>query len=190
MNIYLNLFLTFLKLGATTFGGGYAMIANIREIVVDKKGWLNNDELLEICAIAESTPGPIAINLATFIGYKNGKFLGSLCATLGVIIPSTIIILIISLFLNQFLENKYVAYAFTGIKCAVAFLIIKAGFTMFKKMKKSVWQITILLVVLALMIVFELLAISFSSIYLIIIGGFLGLLILWILENKKEVEQL
>ena len=76
MNIYIDLFLTFLKLGATTFGGGYAMISQINDIVINKKAWLTNDELLELCAIAESTPGPIAINLATFIGYKKGNFLG------------------------------------------------------------------------------------------------------------------
>ena len=108
MNIYLNLFLTFLKLGATTFGGGYAMIAQLNDIVVKKKRWMTNDELLEICGIAESTPGPIAINLATFIGYKKGKLLGSILSTLGVIFPAFLFIFIISLFLNKLMENLYV----------------------------------------------------------------------------------
>ena len=138
MNIYLDLFLTFLKLGATTFGGGYAMIAQLNDIVVKKKRWMTNDELLEICGIAESTPGPIAINLATFIGYKKGKLLGSMLSTLGVIFPAFLFIFIISLFLNKLMENLYVQYAFVGIKCAVAYLITKAGIDMFIKMKKNI----------------------------------------------------
>ena len=121
----LSLFLTFLKIGLFTFGGGYAMIAQIKETVVQNKKWMTDQELLEVIAIAESTPGPIAINLATYVGYKKRGVLGSALATLGVVIPSLIIIFIISLFLDEFMTNKYVAYAFTGIKCAVAFLILK-----------------------------------------------------------------
>ncbi|MDE7263533.1 MAG: chromate transporter [Anaeroplasmataceae bacterium] len=186
MNIYVDLFLTFFKLGATTFGGGYAMMSQIKESVVDKKEWLTNDELLEVFAISESTPGPVAINMATYIGFQKGKILGSLLATLGVVLPSFIIIYIISLFLNKFLENPYVAYAFVGIKCAVAFLILKAGLNLFKKMKKSVWQITIFSVVLVLMILLELFSKSFSSIYLIIIGGLIGIIVLTVQDHLKR----
>ena len=121
-----ELFMTFFKIGLFTFGGGYAMISQIKEAVVEKKKWLSDDELMEIITIAESTPGPIAINLATFVGYKRKGVKGSIAATLGVILPSFIILYIISLFLDSFMENKYVAYAFSGIKCAVAFLILKA----------------------------------------------------------------
>lgn len=186
MNIYLNLFLTFFKIGATTFGGGYAMMSQIKESIVEKKEWLTNDELLEIFAISESTPGPVAINMATYIGFKKGKILGSILATLGVVLPSFIIIFIISLFLNKFLENQYVAYAFVGIKCAVAFLILKAGLNLFKKMNKSIWQLCVFGIVLVLMIVLELFSKNFSSIYLIIMGGILGIIILTIQEHIKR----
>ncbi|MDE5546394.1 MAG: chromate transporter [Anaeroplasmataceae bacterium] len=186
MNIYLDLFLTFFKLGATTFGGGYAMMSQIKESIVEKKEWLTNDELLEVFAISESTPGPVAINMATYIGFQKGKILGSVLATLGVVLPSFIIIFIISLFLNKFLENKYVAYAFVGIKCAVAFLILKAGLNLFKKMKKTPWQLCVFGIVLILMILLELFSKSFSSIYLIIIGGVIGIIILTIQDHIKR----
>lgn len=186
MNIYLDLFLTFFKLGATTFGGGYAMMSQIKESIVEKKEWLSNDELLEVFAISESTPGPVAINMATYIGFQKGKVLGSILATLGVVLPSFIIIFIISLFLNKFLENKYVAYAFVGIKCAVAFLILKAGLNLFKKMKKTPWQLCVFGIVLILMILLELFSKDFSSIYLIIIGGVIGIIILTIQDHIKR----
>ena len=95
MKKYLELFLTFFKLGLFTFGGGYAMIPSLKEIVVEKKKWLSEEEMLEILAISESTPGPIAINMATFIGYRQKKVLGSVLSTLGVVLPSLIIIYII-----------------------------------------------------------------------------------------------
>lgn len=188
MNLKLDLFITFFKLGLITFGGGYAMISQLKEIVVDKKNWINNDELLEICAIGESTPGPIAVNLSTFIGYKKANFIGSVLATLGVIMPSFIIIFLISLFLNQFMENKYVLYAFTGIKCAVAFLIIKASIEMFLTMKKTIWQNMIIFTVSILMIVFELFSINFSSILLIVLGGLIAILIMNVFRKRKEVN--
>ena len=133
MKKYLELFLTFFKLGLFTFGGGYAMIPSLKEIVVEKKKWLSEEEMLEILAISESTPGPIAINMATFIGYRQKKVLGSVLSTLGVVLPSLIIIYIISLFFDAFLANEYVASAFIGIKACVAFLITKAGLDMLIK---------------------------------------------------------
>ena len=184
MNIYLDLFLTFLKLGATTFGGGYAMIAQLNDIVVKKKRWMTNDELLEICGIAESTPGPIAINLATFIGYKKGKLLGSVLSTLGVIFPAFLFIFIISLFLNKLMENLYVQYALVGIKCAVAYLITKAGIDMFIKMKKNIWQKIIIISVIFIMVLLDLFALNFSSIFLILIGAALGIILSMIKERK------
>ena len=183
-----ELFSTFFKLGLFTFGGGYAMIPQIREIIVLKKKWMTEDEMLEIIAIAESTPGPIAINMATYIGYKQKKFLGSLFATLGVVLPSLIIIYIISLFLDAFMANIYVMYAFIGIKCAVAFLILKAGINMIHKMKKNLFSLISLSLVIILMILFELFSISFSSIYFIIIGGILGIFI-FSLKNKESKEE-
>lgn len=183
--LYLDLFWTFFKLGLFTFGGGYAMIGQLKDIVVERKKWVTEDELLEICAIAESTPGPVAINLSTYIGYKKHKLLGSLLATLGVVLPSFIIIFIISLFLEAFMQNIWVKYAFVGINACVAFLIIKAGIEMFISLKKSWWQILITVIVTILMIVFELLDINFSSIYLILIGAFLGIIILTIINAKN-----
>ena len=187
MKSLFKLFLTFFKIGLFTFGGGYAMIANIKEEVVEKNKWLDEEELLQIIAIAESTPGPIAINIATFVGYKQKGFFGSVFSTLGVVLPSFIIILLISLVLDAFMANVYVQYAFMGIKCAVAFLILKAGINMFKKIEKRPLPLIVFSLVFILEIVFELLSINFSSIYFILIGGFIGLFVYSLLKmNKKE----
>lgn len=183
-----NLFYTFFKIGLFTFGGGYAMISQIREIIVEKKNWITDDELLQIITIAESTPGPIAINMATYIGYKQAKALGSAMATLGVVLPSFTIIFIISLFLKQFMEVKYVQYAFAGINSAVAFLIVKTGFTMMKKLEKKPLPIISFIVVFSLMILFEVLAFKFSSIYFILIGGLIGIIYYSIISKKKGVK--
>lgn len=187
MNKYLDMFLTFFKIGATTFGGGYAMIAQIKEYIVDKKQWIDNDELLEICAIAESTPGPLAINLATFIGYRKGKIFGSTVSTLGVVLPSFIFIYILSFFLSYFFQNEYVQYAFIGIKCGVAFLIGKTAIEMIAKMEKSWWQILLFISITFCMVFFEIFKVSFSSIYYIIIGSILGIIILSI-PKKEETK--
>lgn len=130
------LFLTFLKIGAFTFGGGYAMIPLIQREVVDKNNWITNDDILDIVAIAESTPGPIAINSATFVGYKICGFLGAVCATLGVVLPSFLIILGISYVLKEFQSIRAVQYAFNGIRAGVLALIIKAFWSMYKQCPK------------------------------------------------------
>ena len=170
-----ELFLTFFKIGLFTFGGGYAMIAQIKESIVENKKWLTEDELLQIVAIAESTPGPIAINMATYVGYKRKGIVGSTMATLGVVLPSVIIIFIISLFLEEFMKNKYVAYAFVGIKCAVAFLIAKAGYEMFKKIEKKPLPLITFTLIFIVSIILELLSKSISSIIFIIAGGIIGI---------------
>ena len=182
----LELFWIFFKIGLFTFGGGYAMIPQIKEVVIEKKKWMTDDEMLDIIAIAESTPGPIAINSATYIGYKQNKILGSIFSTLGVVLPSFLIIFIISLFFDKFLENEIVASAFVGIKCAVAFLITKAGFDMFKKIKKSPYNIIMFAIITTLMIVLELISKSFSSIILILIGATFGI-VLYSLPKKEKV---
>lgn len=171
----MQLFWTFLKIGLFTFGGGYAMIAQIKEIVVEKKSWLSEDELMEVITIAESTPGPIAINLATYVGYKKRGFLGGLIATIGVVIPSFLIIFCISLFLDAFMQNKYVEYAFKGIKCAVAVLIISAGIDMLIKLKNNVLSVVIFSLVLVGIIVMNLFSVQFSTIVLILVGGLIGI---------------
>ena len=132
-----KLFTTFFKIGAFTFGGGYAMIPLIQKEAVEKNGWVTDDDILEIIAIAESTPGPIAINSATFVGYRTCGVLGSMCATLGVVLPSFVIILLISFVLRQFQEIKAVQYAFNGIRAGVLALLFKALWTMYKKAPKS-----------------------------------------------------
>ncbi len=131
-------FITFLRIGAFTFGGGYAMIPLIQRETVEKHKWISDDDILEIIAIAESTPGPIAINSATFVGYKVAGVFGSFCATFGVVLPSYIIISIIALLLNEFQDIKAVQYAFFGIRAGVLALILKSFVTMFKKCEKAV----------------------------------------------------
>lgn len=131
------LFLTFLKIGAFTFGGGYAMIPLIQKEVVEKKKWISNQDILDVVAIAECTPGPIAVNAATFIGYKIAGFLGAFCATMAVVLPSFIIIIAISFVLNQFENMKIVQYAFEGIRAGVLALIIKALVSMYRQCPKN-----------------------------------------------------
>lgn len=183
-----NLFLTFFKIGLFTFGGGYAMISTIREIIVEKKNWITDDELMQIITIAESTPGPIAINMATYIGYKQKKVLGSVLATLGVVLPSFVIIFLISLFLERFMEFKVVQYAFVGINAAVAFLIIKTGISLLLKVEKKVLPIGTFIIVFSLMIILDILSLKFSSLYYIIIGGIIGIIYYAIVTPKKEVK--
>ena len=133
-----ELFLTFMKIGGFTFGGGYAMIPLIQRETVEVKGWITDEDILEIIAIAESTPGPIAINSATFVGYRTAGVLGSAAATLGVVLPSFVIISLISFVLTQFQELKAVQYAFFGIRAGVLALIVKAFLTMYKKCPKGI----------------------------------------------------
>ena len=190
MKEVLKLFWIFFKLGLFTFGGGYAMIPQIKEVVIEKEKWLTEDDMVELLAIAESTPGPIAINMATYIGYQRKKVLGSIFSTLGVVLPSLIIIFIISLFFEAFLANQYVAYAFVGIKACVAFLLLRAGLNMLKKLEKKLIPILVFAIVLSLMIIFELFAINFSSIILIVIGGVIGIISNSITKaSKSEVNK-
>ena len=132
-----KVFLTFLKIGAFTFGGGYAMIPLIQKEAVENHKWITDEDILEIIAIAESTPGPIAINSATFVGYRTCGVLGSVCATLGVVLPSFVIIFAISFVLRQFQELKAVQYAFSGIRAGVLALLCKALWGMYKKNQKN-----------------------------------------------------
>ena len=137
MNRNLNLFLTFMKIGAFTFGGGYAMIPLIQREVVEEKKWISESELMDMIAIAESTPGPIAINSATFVGHQVGGFWGAFCATLGVILPSFVIITVISYVLKQFESLRAVKYAFMGIRAGVLALILKAFWNMARQIPRK-----------------------------------------------------
>ena len=186
---YLSLFLTMLKIGLFTFGGGYAMIALLENEFVEKKKWLEKDEFLDVAAIAESTPGPIAINAATYIGYKNSRVLGSMIATLGICIPSFVIIYAISLFFDAFLSLTLVAYAFKGIQICVVYLILTAGLKMLKQMKKTVFNTVIISVTLISMIVFSLFAVKFSTIFYILISGACGVAVYLLCKIRKEEKQ-
>ena len=170
-----SLFITFFKIGLFTFGGGYAMIANIREIVVEKLGWLNEDELLEVITIAESTPGPIAINLATYVGYKQGGLAGSVAATVGMVLPSFVIIFLISSVLDNFLEISWIANAFRGIKIGVGLLILNVAINMVKKMKPQPMPRILAGCAFLVMLAVNFLSLKFSSITLMLISGGIGL---------------
>ena len=144
MKTLLQIFFTFFKIGAFTFGGGYAMIPLIQRETVEEKKWVTDEDILDIVAIAESTPGPIAINAATFVGYRVAGFMGAFFATLGVVLPSMLLITVISYILEAFQSLKAVKYAFMGIRAGVLALILKAFFGMFKKTKKSMINYCIL----------------------------------------------
>lgn len=186
---YLSLFLTMLKIGLFTFGGGYAMIALIENEFVEKKKWIEKDEFLDVAAIAESTPGPIAINAATYIGYKNSGIIGSIIATLGICIPSFVIIYAISLFFDAFLSFTLVAYAFKGIQICVIYLILTAGLKMLKQMKKTTFNMIIISLTLICMIVFSLFAVKFSTIFYILISGACGVAVYLLCKIRKEEKQ-
>ena len=131
------LFWTFFKIGGFTFGGGHAMIPLIQKETVENKKWITDDDILEIIAIAESTPGPVAINSATVVGYRTAGFWGAACATFGVVLPSFLIILAIAYLMNSFMEIKAVQYAFRGINAGVLALLFKALWSMYKKSPKG-----------------------------------------------------
>ena len=175
MGILPALFLTFAKIGLFTFGGGYAMIAMIEHICVEEKGWISHDEMMNVTVIAESTPGPIAINCATFTGYKKVGFAGALAATLGMVVPSFAVIYLISMFLDNFLELTIIANAFRGIKIAVGILILDAGITMVKKMHKKKLPRTIMVCSCAVMLWVNIFARNFSSISLMLIAAAVSL---------------
>ncbi len=173
----MKIFLTFIKIGLFTFGGGYAMIPIIENICVEKNKWITHDEMMDVTVIAESTPGPIAINCATYVGYKQKGIWGAVAATLGVVLPSFIIIFLISIFLDDFLEITWVANAFKGIRIAVGILILDAGIRMFVKMKKKVIPCIILACSFVLMMLINIFAWNFSSIFLILIAAVFSLVI-------------
>jgi len=185
MNLLPDLFLTFAKIGLFTFGGGYAMISMIEHICVERKQWITHDEMMNITVIAESTPGPIAINCATFTGYKQAGMIGAVAATLGMIVPSFAVIYLISMFLDNFLELTLIAHAFKGIKIAVGFLILDAAVTMIKKMHKKVLPRTIMVCSAVLMFCINLFAWNFSSISLMLIAAAVSLTI-FVLQGAPD----
>jgi chromate transporter len=181
-----TLLLTMMKIGLFTFGGGYAMIALLENEFVTKRKWLEQEEFLDVAAIAESTPGPIAINAATYVGYKQAGLIGSVLATLGITLPSFCIIYAISLFFDAFLSLSVAAHAFKGIQIAVIYLILSAGMRMLKKMKKTVFSVTVLCATAILMVTLSLLAVNCSTIFYILASGTAGVLLYLIAKGKGE----
>ena len=179
----MDLFLTFAKIGLFTFGGGYAMISVIEDICVEQKTWITHDDMMNVTVIAESTPGPIAINCATFVGYRQAGFSGAVAATVGVVLPSFVIIYAISMFLDNFLEITVIASAFRGIRIAVGLLILNAGLTMLKKAKKNALSLGILACSTVLMLLVDLFAWNFSSISLMLLAGAVSLAV-FVLQKK------
>jgi len=187
--LLLDLFLTFVRIGLFTFGGGYAMISLITATCVEEKQWLSSDEMLNLTVVAESTPGPIAINSATYIGYRTAGFFGSLFATLGVCIPSFFIIFAISLFFDAFLSLTLVAYAFKGVQACVIYLILSAGLKMLKGIEKTPLRLALLAAVMLCMVTFSIFAISFSTILYILVCGAIGVMLYLLGTLKREVSK-
>jgi len=178
----------FFKIGLLTFGGGYAMIPIIQSEVSEKRKWISEEELMQVITVSESTPGPIAINSATYVGYKICGVLGSLAATVSVVLAPFTIIYLISLFLESFMRFTIVENAFKGIQIAVAFLILMAGIKFIKKLKKEPFQIITVSLTVAVMLLFDIFAISFSSVYLIAMGALAGLALTFINLSLKKKE--
>ena len=179
----LELFLTFFKIGLFTFGGGYAMISIIEDNCVERKKWITHEEMMDVTVIAESTPGPIAINCATFVGYRRGGFPGALAATFGVVLPSFVIIYLISTVLDNFLEIAWIANAFRGIKIGVGLLIFRVALTMLKKMQPKLMPRIMAGCAFAVMLLVNFLSLRISSVVLMLIAGAVGLLVY--LAQKK-----
>lgn len=190
--ILIDLALSYFKIGLFTFGGGLAMIALLDREYVDKRKWIDRDEFESVVAIAESTPGPVAINCATYIGYKVAGILGSIIATVAVCLPSFFIIYLISIFFDKFMSFKVVQHAFTGIQVSIIFLILGAGIKFFKAMKKTAFNLFVFCSVFICMLTFALLGIGFSSIYFILIGGGFGLLVylIGLIFKAKRIDDL
>ena len=177
MSLVLDLFLTFAKIGLFTFGGGYAMIALIENSCVEQKQWITHDEMMNVTVIAESTPGPIAINCATFVGYKQKGLTGALAATIGIVLPSFCIIFLISMFLDNFLEITWIAHAYMAIRLAVGILIIDAALTMIRKMQKKPVPLVIMICAFLAMLLTDIFTLRISSITLMLMAAVISLVL-------------
>ena len=181
-----SLFWTFFKIGLFTFGGGYAMIPLIESVCVEQRGWITHEEMMQITVIAESTPGPVAINCATFVGNRRRGFSGALAATAGVVLPSFAVILAISMFLERFLEITVIANAFRGIRIAVSLLILRAGLRMWKKLEKKPLPIGIFGAACVGMLLINIFSWKFSTIWMLLIAGAVGFAACLLSERQGE----
>ena len=175
MKLLPDLFFTMAKVGLFTFGGGYAMISMLEGVCVEQKAWITHEEMMDITVIAESTPGPIAINAATYVGFKQAGIPGSIAATVGMVLPSFVIIYLISSVLDNFLEIDWIANAFRGIRIGVGLLIFNVALTMLKKMKKKAQPRIIAGCAFAVMLAVNFLALKISTISLLIAAGSVSL---------------
>ena len=165
------------------------MIALLEREFVSERNWVDKDEFLDLIAIAESTPGPMAINSATYVGYKVAGFFGALTGTVAVCIPPFLIKYAISLFFDQFMALEYVGYAFRGVQVCVIYLIASAGIKMLRGMKKSPMNIVLVSATILCMVLFSVFAVNFSSIYYIVIGGCVGLFIYLIMKIRNNAKK-
>ncbi len=186
--LIISLFFTMMKIGFFTVGGGYAMLALLENEFVEKKKWLEKEEFLDLIVIAESTPGPIAVNAATYIGYKLSGVTASVAATLGVCLPSFVILFVISQFFDAFLSVKVIALAFKGIRVCVIYLIFSAGMKLLGGVKKTPFNVALVCSVLLVMTVLAIFAVSFSAIYYILICGTLGVLAYFVRNGKESTK--
>ena len=176
----LRMFLVMVKIGLFTFGGGYAMIALLESELVAKRKWLEKDEFLDMVAVAESTPGPVAVNMATFIGYRQGGVAGAAFSTLGVCLPSFLIIFGISFFFDAFLSLSYVSYAFKGIRVCVIYLILSSGWKLLKTMERTPFSA---------LLIFSLLSVRFSSVLYILLSALAGFFLYLIQKIRKGADK-
>lgn len=185
----IELFAAFAKIGLVTFGGGYAMLPLIEEDCVHRRQWISRDEMLQMTVIAESTPGPIAINCATFVGYRQAGLSGALAATIGVILPSFLVIFIVSLFLEQYVQVTAVAKALKGMRIAVALLIARAAISMFQKAEQTALRAIIMVAACAALLLIRLFSLPISSVLLMLTAAFIGLFHHWLrrrMPNSRE----
>ena len=181
-----QLFFTFFKIGAFTFGGGYAMISLIEDECVTKHGWMTHEEMADMTAIAESTPGPISINCATHIGFRRRGVLGAALTTLGVILPSFIIILLIANFFDTILEVPIINAAFRGIRVTVALLILRVGIKLVRKLPRRAFLVGLFLGAAALSLLIHIFSLGISTVYLILSAALLGLAASFLPKEKKD----
>ena len=185
----LRMFLVMVKIGLFTFGGGYAMIALLESELVAKRKWLEKDEFLDMIAVAESTPGPVAVNMATFIGYRQGGVAGAAFSTLGVCLPSFLIIFGISFFFDAFLSLSYVSYAFKGIRVCVIYLILSSGWKLLKTMERTPFSLLLFGTVFSALLIFSLLSVRFSSVLYILLSALAGFFLYLIQKIWKGADK-
>lgn len=186
--MFLTIFLSMLKIGCFAFGGGYAIIALLENEFISKRKWIDRDEFMDIVAIAESTPGPIAINVATYIGYKLKGLWGAVIATVGMCVPSFVIMYLVTVFYDRFMEIALVAAAFKGIQICVVYLIASAGLKMLRRMKKNPVNISVFAVTCVGMVVCTVFEIYISSVWFVLAAGILGLSLFFVKSRKSEVK--